>query len=105
MIPLVGVVVADHIDHSIVVLFRRNRPLHRMARHLERLGRSSSIETLTMSADNSLGHGKIVGCLVGMKVFLRGDMRMTSCLISSCVVRSNAFVESLDLGRACEGRS
>ena len=76
-----------------------------MARHEEMLGRSSSTETLRGFADNSLGLGRIVGCLVGMKVFLRGDMRMTSCLISSCVVRSDAFVESLGLGRACEGRS
>lgn len=56
-------------------------------------------------ADNILGRGRIVGCLIDMKVFLRDDMRMTSCLISSCVVRSDAFVESLGLGRACEGRS
>ena len=58
-----------------------------------------------MFADIGPGHDRIVGYLIGMKVFLRGDMRMTSCLISSCVVRSDAFVESLGLGRACEGRS
>ena len=68
-----------------------------MARHEEMLGRSSSTETLRGFADNSLGLGRIVGCLVGMKVFLRGDMRMTSCLISSCVVRSDAFVQFLAL--------
>jgi len=63
------------------------------------LGRSSSTEPLRGFADNGLGHGRIVGCLIGMKVFLRGDMRMTSCLISSCVVRSDTFVQSLGLGR------
>lgn len=63
-----------------------------MARRWERWGRSSSIEALRVFADIGLGHGRIVGYLIGMKVFLRGDMRMTSCLVGDCYVCFDAFV-------------
>jgi len=89
---LILTAVVDHIDHSILVLFRRNRLLRRMVRRWERLGRSSLIEVLRGFADSGLGHCRIVGYLIGMKVFLRGDMRMTSCLVGSCCVWFDAFV-------------
>jgi len=63
-----------------------------MARHWERLDRSSSTEALRGFAGIGLGHGRIVGHSIGMKVFLRGDMRTTSCLVGSCCVWFDAFV-------------
>lgn len=44
-------------------------------------------------ADIGLGHDRIVCYLIDMKVFLRGDMRMTSCLVDTFVLVSTISFE------------